>query len=135
MRIILLLAMTIGLTNFSTVFAATGEQLFDSCKFAIRVDETGSSMAPGERKDPEVLGDRSVRVGYCIGFITGMVGTANMYNEFSEGRKMFCVPKNATWKQTAKIIIKYLEDNPAELHSSDVFVTTVALKKAFPCRK
>ncbi len=134
MKIVLLLV-TIGLTILSPVLAGTGEQLFDSCRFAIRVHETDSPMAPGERRNPEILGDRSVKVGYCIGFVTGMIGAANIYNEFGEGRKIYCVPKNATWKQTTQIIIKYLEDNPAELNSSDVFVTTVALKNAFPCNK
>ncbi len=135
MKIALLLIITISLTNYSTVFAATAEQLLDNCRFAIRVHETGSPMSPGEKRTPVILGERATKAGFCIGFISGFVGAGNIYNEFGEGRKIYCVPDNTTWTQGAKIIIKYLENNPADLSSSDVFVTTVALKKAFPCKE
>jgi hypothetical protein len=45
------------------------------------------------------------------------------------------VPDSVTSTQLAKVIVKYGNDHPQELHLPGVIVVTNALLAAFPCGK
>jgi hypothetical protein len=49
---------------------------------------------------------------------------------------LICLPKEKpqTVGQLARIVVKYLEDNPKQLHEPAASLATVALSKAFPCK-
>jgi hypothetical protein len=43
-------------------------------------------------------------------------------------------PENATIGQGVRVVLAYLEKNPAELHQPFVFLATDGLREAWPCK-
>jgi len=68
---------------------------------------------------PNALVD-AVRGGTCIGYILGV----------AEGR---CVPNSSSGDQLLRIVIKYLQENPQDLHKGASGLIGNALARAFPC--
>ena len=71
--------------------------------------------------------DNSYDQGICAGFVLGVSDRIE--------RKFACPPKNGTVSggQLVKVVRKYLEENPENLHWTGHFLVTIALSQAFPC--
>ena len=46
----------------------------------------------------------------------------------------FCMPEQVKMEQLRRIFIKYVADNPHELHASASSIVLVSLIEAFPCK-
>jgi hypothetical protein len=72
---------------------------------------------------------------YWAGYISGFVDS---YQITYPGNKptLFCVPQQGIENgQMARIVIKYLNDNPKDLHQSARLCLIHSLQDAFPCKK
>ncbi len=99
----------------------TGEQIQSKCK------ESTNQTA-------------SFNVGFCAGFIDGVIQSQYMWEASDNLQKRdhapsFCLPKESTNGQLLQIFIKYLDDHPEELHKPAALLLVQSLQKAFPCRK
>ncbi|MEK6211077.1 MAG: Rap1a/Tai family immunity protein [Pseudomonadota bacterium] len=94
---------------------------------------------------------------YCLGYIKGVIETHSSWRSNYEAQNpskgstdagslnsfldalwappKYCIPDGVTLEQGKKVILKYFDDNPAELHMSAEFLIGIALKRAFPCRE
>ena len=119
------LLVLIGLFSMpSWCIAATandGNQLLVDCTAGIIVAEGGH------------LSDKTrlVDASRCLGFLQGIVRMNNFYRE--KGDSLFCLPKGSTYGQYARIVVKYLQDHPEELHQDEFDLAVGALVIAFPC--
>jgi len=66
--------------------------------------------------------------GLCLGFVSGVRDTAQAI-----AKRIFCLPEGVQPQQEVRVVIKYLEDNPAKLHESAAVLVMGALSGAFPC--
>ena len=76
---------------------------------------------------------------HCLGYIDGLVDMNDIFKSSvlkSSSQALICLPKDkkVTVGDMARIVVKYLEDNPKQLHESAASLATVALGKAFPCK-
>lgn len=71
--------------------------------------------------------------GQCSGVITGTVDAIDYYQSLGENPELICVPDGVTRGQAKKVVQKYMEDNPAQLHYTATLVIWAALREAFPC--
>ncbi len=99
-----------------------------------------------DTNDPDVL--RAMARGdfangaHCLGCVTG-VADEHFNCQTSEASsaapldptKHFCLPDGVTPNQTVRVVVKWLEDHPAQLHESAVELVLGALKENFPCHK
>jgi len=69
------------------------------------------------------------RSNFGLGFIVGVV----QENQLSEN--LICVPDGVSNEQGARIVRKYLNDNPEKGHHPAAEGVVTALSKAFPCHK
>jgi Rap1a immunity proteins len=73
-------------------------------------------------------------VGTCLGFISGVVDLNTMdLDILKKPIHAWCVPDGVTATQLAKVVVKYGNDHPGELHFPGVIVVVSALVGAFPC--
>jgi hypothetical protein len=87
---------------------------------------TGSELLERcESKSPYLL-------GVCFGFIVG-VGSGFDCEQLLLGRFAFQAPDGATAGQIKKIVVKYLNEHPENLHLPAAPLAAAALSKAFPC--
>lgn len=77
----------------------------------------------------------SIANGYCIGYLSGIQSINRIMQFIPKSRNLFCIPKEngIPIDQLARIVVKYLRDNPSQLHQNDILLVITALETAFPC--
>lgn len=148
MQITILFVVLVALTSSASAQATevlvssrfgTAERLVDSCRKVANLDV--SNMAAPSKEQYEI--------GLCSGFVMGVVDAETYRIEVfrSLGQKDLnpqafriltaqteCIPSSATVIQLAKVIVKYGDDHPNELHTAAIDFLHGALMSAFPCK-
>ena len=70
--------------------------------------------------------------GTCVGQME-MIYLLAFSNNLGPNAK-FCPPDGATIDQTTKVVIKYIDERPEQLHQPFVLLAIDALRKAWPCK-
>ncbi|UWR10889.1 Rap1a/Tai family immunity protein [Sulfitobacter mediterraneus] len=94
-------------------------------------------------------GEATVQAGYCIGYLTGvwegmklgaslpfMLEGENSLTKLEETSNQLlrvCMPSDVERGQMVDVVIKYLDENPADRHGPARMLTWLALLDAFPC--
>ena len=124
MKKILLVAIiqAVMLFFFSTVSMADGNKLLEQCHDTVYFLDTNEIR-------------NELNIGLCFGSIQGVRVTIMIYHDYSPEHLKVCWPEeNITNAQAARIIVKYLKDNPQILHEDDYFLTLKAYLDAYPCK-
>ena len=124
-RVTLVLLVVASLFIASPVLAGIdGSKLLDDCQEAIRFQEN---------KNAPSINFSSVNI--CTGYILGI---SDLHANFVSSvgcfdPPFFCKPPPADLEQLVKIVVKFLKENPQDLHFQGSVLTMAALKEAFPC--
>lgn len=78
----------------------------------------------------ECASDKSIERATCIAYVMGVLDSGVMYD--TEYTKV-CPPDRMSAHQAAKIVVKYADNNPEQLHFPASILVHNALIKAFPC--
>ena len=109
----------------------TGLDVLRSCKAAL--DDSPVS-------DPEEAVLRIARSSLCSGYLGGMIDMNVVYKELvmsqlAPDSGFFCPPSEGfQTEQGIRIVVKYLESHPEELHQGKRVLVIQAFGKAFPCK-
>lgn len=74
-----------------------------------------------------------VQAGKCHGWIRGASDMHNILFALNGFEPQFCFPEGVTAGQMIAVVVKYLEENPAQLRRPAGPLTLNALVEAFPC--
>jgi len=107
----------------------TGNDLLVDCANLIKTESIES-----------VNKEKLLGIGYCIGLIDGLVTFNYVYEavlerEGNSTMVQMCLPQRISTRQSAEIIVKYLQDNPNRLHQSGQALAAQALVTAYPCNQ
>ncbi|WP_027921738.1 Rap1a/Tai family immunity protein [Pseudomonas sp. URMO17WK12:I12] len=83
--------------------------------------------------DPESNYNRA-DAGMCIGYLQGVQNTFDFLNDEIKSGTRLCIPENVTNGQMARIVVRFLEDNPRLLNGGRTGLVWLAIKDAFPCK-
>ena len=109
------------LVSGETMAASDGNHLLLACKSAIKTIEGEKAVNPFE-------------AGYCAGIVEAVESTLAVVNSSLPKEYRTCFPKTGTTiSQNARIVIKYLEDNPAHLSEPATVLAIKAYKTAYFC--
>lgn len=98
-----------------------GNNLLEYCTAAIQMIDGKGNVS-------------SVKASLCVGYVAGL-RDMNAIHEFFGGTPVFCITKQQIPNsQLIRIVVKYLQDKPAQLHEDSAFLVTKAFKEAFPCK-
>lgn len=111
--------------------AVDGEMLLTDCHVAVRMLEVS----------PKLNSEEWAAGMHCLGFVQGIVDADNVWQTAlskglgSKARPLvfYCVPKEASWPQLIRVLVKWLEDNPDKLDRSGYDVIGLAMSKAYAC--
>jgi hypothetical protein len=105
---------------------SNSETLVQQCKAVENIDLETKRVPIKDASD----------VGLCMGFISGIIDLETLdAGVLKHPTHEWCVPDNATTTQLAKVIVKYSNDHPEDLHLPGVLFVGKALVAAFPCGK
>src|SRR5262249_53412561 len=116
--------------------AETGSDLVRDCSVALKV--FNNEHVSGETD--------SIKVGNCIGFVTGVIQTAALRNAGTPALRnagpgnsqskqpvtQSCVPPDIPVEQVVRLVLKRLETNPEELHLDATIILLRAMNEGFP---
>lgn len=103
-----------------------GLSCLQKCRSLLQIEEGGEATT---RTSLEAL----TLKWYFAGFLDGIVITAASP---TNGNNVVCLPKSGiSPEQTARILEKFLRENPNQLHQSCRILLKIVLAKAFPCQK
>jgi hypothetical protein len=108
--------------------AADGNDLLRQCAVAVDL----SKGSPEKISKTEAL-----QAGHCLGLVQGVVGTNKIYELTTAGNSAWvCTPGlGIENRQAVRVVVKYLEDHPEDLHLGDGTLVQLALQNAFPCTR
>ncbi|WP_353740756.1 Rap1a/Tai family immunity protein [Pseudomonas fluorescens] len=99
-----------------------GSELASMCRSSIQQVTTFKSDDP-------------IGAGRCFGLIEGTVATVLMVDTQNKAQPRFCLPKNVNTLQMMKVVVKYLDDNPALLNLNEPSLILRAVVDAWPCSR
>lgn len=126
-------ALTIESRKAIKWYSVKGEDLLRSCKVFIKLLDEGISS----RDTTEHMHCKWFVLGVFTGVAAGSVYAANkVYGDTSKAKSLipYCMPAEVGLKQTVRVVVKYLEDNPKSLQLASPSLVVQALIKAFPCK-
>ena len=85
---------------------------------------------------PNLAYENGLAAGACIGYMTSVRDNNLRLNEVLKVAKSdlgYCLPSPLEGEQLIRVIVKYLEDNPAKLHTIAAPLVKAAFREAFPC--
>jgi Rap1a immunity proteins len=68
--------------------------------------------------------------GRCLGIVSAMIGVSSILAP----QYRYCVPDGANTGQALKVVIRYLDANPSQLHLDFRYLVHRAFKAAWPCK-
>lgn len=72
--------------------------------------------------------------GHCLGLVSGVMDTLTIVNSSLPRHEQVCYPpQGIQYGQAVRIVVKYLNDHPTELHRDAASLTVAALRVAYPC--
>ena len=92
------------------------------------------SFRNGSKLLQDCESDSAAKIGMCYGYIMGISDyhlTLLGWSYLDEPH--FCVPEHANSTQLVKVVTKYLNEYPEDLHLSAGSAVANALYEAFPC--
>jgi len=101
---------------FGQGLAVNGSEILNYCQEYINFEDTGV-----DRED-----DR-LGIGFCLGFAQGITSLEACSNPY------FCLPEGVNTSQGIRVFVKFLKDNPDQLHLEASLLAAVAFAQAFPC--
>jgi hypothetical protein len=108
----------------SAVAMADGNELLKNCQATVRWQDTRDESV-------DMFGP-----GYCLGVINGVSSLTGIINAGLPKRSQTCLPSTLpTTGQTARILVKYMTENPEKLHLDEGFIALLAIQRAFPCKE
>jgi hypothetical protein len=133
MRILLVVVTAAGLAvgQRTSSWKGDGNSLLQFCSAYIQAADNGTIPSGG-----------AIGATFCVGFLTGIQDYDEMLSQLETDRnggkgliQHACVPENATTDEVVRVVVKWLRDNPDELHYPASVLAIGALRKAYPCKQ
>ena len=122
---ILVVAMLLSLLPVtSQADAGDGNEVLQQCSALVKTADGGNSTS-----------DDLIGTAYCAGLMMGITSTMTVWNTTREkaGMVKFWCPPAITGPQAARVVIKYMNEHPADLHQTGAYLAMSALQDAYPC--
>jgi len=124
------LALSLACVSFS--FGGTAKAQGQDGSFFLQACSAAVKQADGTQLSQE----ESLLALYCASYVSGFLDAMSLTVTTTKGNKVVCTPERGiTNDQAARILVKYLRENPKTLHQSGRMSLYVALAKAFPCKQ
>ena len=94
----------------------------------VLLSTTSSAMADGNDDLAGCKAATGPDAAFCMGIVEGLMWSL-------PGWGVVCLPKGVTTEQGLKVLVKYMDDHPEELHEKTAELAARAFVKAWPCSR
>lgn len=118
-RLLVLLIATISSSFTMAKDTGSGNHLLNACNTFMSDSKQGMLYSEG------------LDAGYCVGLVSGIAETI-----IGSDNPTACFPKSSvTREQAVRVVVKYLNNHPEQLHLSASSLVMVSFEEAFPCKQ
>lgn len=115
---VLLLAALNSSFALAEVDAGSGNHLLNACNVFMSSSKQDVGYSEG------------LDAGYCVGMVSGVAETIILND-----KPLACLPGSGiTREQAVRIVVKYLNNHPEQLHHSASTLAVISFQQAFPCK-
>ncbi|WLG39850.1 Rap1a/Tai family immunity protein [Pseudomonas rhodesiae] len=119
-------ALVVGEASAADAKKHDGNFLLSSCNATLRIMD-------GEKLSSST---DQIGIGQCLGLVEGVRNTLVYLNDLVERDFKICWPEDGIPNgQAVRILVKYLNEHPADLSNDQTLLTMIAFKSAYPCRQ
>jgi len=116
----------VGVLGSGGVNATDGNMLLEYCQLTVRAID--SEPVPQNSRT-------NISIGQCFGMVESARTTVMIYEGEIPKKGRACFPDGVTTNsQLARIVSKYLHDNPAKLNEDATVLIQLAYRDAYPCK-
>ena len=112
MKLLITLLVTLGISMGSYGGFKTGGEVLQTCE---------------DESDMMIVG--------CIEYLVGVADGFKALMETNHVPKVICIPPKVNGGQLSKVVVKYLNEHPEDLHYAAAGEVFAAYIKAFPCEE
>ena len=102
-------------------YGPSGSTLLRQCQAAAKLADGGNYTT-----------QQAIDGTFCRGYVAGAVD--QMVGLSLHTATVYCIPSNADNDQSVRVVLKYLNDNPATLNYPAGALVAKAIIAAFPCK-
>lgn len=102
-------------------YGPSGSTLLRQCQAAAKIADGGNFTT-----------QQAIDGTFCRGYVAGAVD--QMVGLSVQTTTVYCIPSNADNDQLVRVVLKYLNDNPATLNYPAGALVAKAIIAAFPCK-
>ncbi|RWO19069.1 Rap1a/Tai family immunity protein [Mesorhizobium sp.] len=125
-----IIAVAVVLVSSQASKAAEGTQLLGACRELV-----GGLHSNNQTKDG-INVPNTFTSGLCMGSMEMLQALSQLrFQGESRPALALCVPTEVRTTQYARIVVKYLDAHPEELHQDGSYLAYMALNSAFPCKE
>lgn len=74
-------------------------------------------------------------VSFCTGYLQGLLQMQHIIVGMRNVQPLYCEPtQSGNYEQLERVVVKWLKNNPEQLHRGARLLVIKALMEAFPCR-
>jgi len=108
----------------ATQYYVTASKMADDCRVAVRVlNSRGQAGMPD-----------SGSTALCVGYVTGVLDGFLSFQSWRPSKvNQICLPEAVEAGQAVKMVMKYIDAHPEELHLPAPDIVWAAMHDAFPC--
>jgi hypothetical protein len=135
-----LIAPPIEVNNMKTLVLAVAivVSFFAATPTKAQCGMTGNDLQEKCREQSKERSDNWFEAGACDGYIVGVIEAQGFWSYVGDASRIrpkpyFCMPDGVTNGQSIKVVIKYLDNYPEQLHESAVLIVMESMHEAFPC--
>jgi hypothetical protein len=104
-----------------SLYGPSGSTLLRQCQAAAKIADGGNYTT-----------QQAIDGTFCRGYVAGAVD--QMVGLSVQTTTVYCIPSNADSDQLVRVVLKYLNDNPATLNYPAAALVGKAIIAAFPCK-
>jgi hypothetical protein len=118
---------TVAAAESSTTSIVNGHTLLSNCRDMLFVEASGEKVPAFSKRGIELLS--------CSALIQVSGLSSNLLRDLADKQPKYCVPKEVSINDKARIVVRYLEAHPEKLDDNSTGLIEAALSEAYPCPK
>ena len=119
-RLMLAVVLVVGSQSASARDFYSGNKMLEFCR-------------AGLTSNSDLTAEDAVYGPTCFGFAAGINDSQSVFVAFGAVHAFWCMPEGVSLSQLARVIVKYMEEHPEELHFAAGDLAAHAFMDTFPC--
>lgn len=113
-------ALSLASITCASAASSNGNELLEACQANLQFMDKSSAK-------PDTY-----QIGFCQGLLHTVLDTVGPDSNISMLKA--CPPDTVSIGQATRVVTRYLQEHPEQLHLRDTTLAYAAIKKAFPCK-